>query len=195
METIHPPYEQGEYPGSYVTNANVNMTNCSVWNDNSTWNASSNPSLTNATINSHLAPSVAIQILSRIHLIALPTIAILGTVSNLLAFCIFASKTLRRTSCSLYLAARSISDTGFLMFLFITWLGDATRVPVVHVVVVCQAVVFGSYVFGFLSVWLVVFITVENYVRICLPFSVSKFCTVQKVIMVCFFLSSRFLSC
>ena len=44
-----------------------------------------------------------------------------------------------------------------------------------------QLVVFSSYVFGFLSVWLVVFITLENYIRICHPFSVARFCTVQKV--------------
>ncbi|KAK7486452.1 hypothetical protein BaRGS_00022253 [Batillaria attramentaria] len=123
---------------------------------------------------------IVIQILARFHLIALPTIAILGIISNLLSFCIFVSKTLRRTSCSIYLAARSISDTGFLLSLFITWLGDAVSAPVVHTVVVCQVVIFSSYVFGFLSVWLVVFITLENYIRICHPFSVAKFCTVQK---------------
>ncbi|KAL8594332.1 hypothetical protein ACOMHN_053249 [Nucella lapillus] len=43
-----------------------------------------------------------------------------------------------------------------------------------------KVVVFSSYVFGFLSVWLVVCITLENYIRICHPFSVARFCTVPK---------------
>ena len=40
-----------------------------------------------------------------------------------------------------------------------------------------QLVVFSSYVFGFLSVWLVVFITLENYIRICRPHLSKTRCT------------------
>ncbi|PVD18773.1 hypothetical protein C0Q70_21325 [Pomacea canaliculata] len=125
-------------------------------------------------------PPLVIQILGRVYIISVPTIIILGVIGNILAFCIFASKSLRRTSCSIYLAARSFSDSGFLVSLFISWLGDALKIPIIHVTVMCQLVIFTSYFFAFLSVWLVVFITMENYIRICHPFSVAKFCNVQK---------------
>ena len=102
-------------------------------------NSSDNASLANGTgFPGYHQPGVVIQILARFHLIALPTVAVLGIISNMLSFFIFVSKTMRRTSCSIYLAARSVSDTGFLLSLFFTWLGDAMGVPVIHTVVVCQ---------------------------------------------------------
>ncbi|XP_076435803.1 uncharacterized protein LOC143275517 [Babylonia areolata] len=151
------------------SNLTTSTDNSSLFNDTGYFPASPPPS-----------PDVAIKVLARFHLIAVPVIVVLGIVGNVLSFCIFVSKTLRRTSCSLYLAARCVSDTGFLLSVFITWLGDAMGIPVIHTMVVCQVVVFASYVFGFLSVWLVVCITLENYIRICHPFSVCRHCTVQK---------------
>ena len=124
--------------------------------------------------------SVTIAVLANFHLISIPLIISLGILGNLLAFFTFVSKPLRCTSCSLYLAARSMSDIGFLLALFVTWLGDAMGVSIYHTNVVCQGVLFLSYVCGFLSVWLVVLITVENYIRICHPFTVSRLCTVPK---------------
>ncbi|KAK7090355.1 hypothetical protein V1264_010164 [Littorina saxatilis] len=105
--------------------------------DDFTNDTTDNSSLSNMT-GYYPHPGIIIQVLARFHLIALPTIAVLGIISNILSFCIFISKTLRRTSCSIYLAARSVSDTGFLLSLFISWLGDAMSVPVVHTIVVCQ---------------------------------------------------------
>ncbi|XP_041355550.1 thyrotropin-releasing hormone receptor-like [Gigantopelta aegis] len=124
--------------------------------------------------------SVAIAVLANFHLISIPLIICLGVLGNLLAFFTFVSKPLRNTSCSLYLAARSASDIGFLLALFVTWLGDAMGVLIYHTNVICQCVLFLSYVCGFLSVWLVVLITAENYIRICHPFTVSRLCTVPK---------------
>ncbi|XP_050406279.1 thyrotropin-releasing hormone receptor [Patella vulgata] len=120
-----------------------------------------------------------IYILAKFHLVAIPIITTFGLIGNSLAFFVFISKSLRRTSCSWYLAARSLSDTGFLICLFIMWLGDAFRVRIFHTVVVCQCVIFFTYFFGFLSVWLVVLITCENYIRICHPFTVARFCNIR----------------
>ncbi|XP_048247253.1 thyrotropin-releasing hormone receptor-like isoform X2 [Haliotis rufescens] len=152
------------------------------WQTTSLWetgNFSGNTS-TAIGMNNTRTPSIAIQILYRVHLVAIPAIAIIGTISNLLAFFTFISKPLRRTSCSLYLAARSLSDTGFLLSLLATWIGDATTFQLYHRDGMCQIVLFLTYFCGFLSVWLVVLITVENYIRICHPFTVGRFCTVQK---------------
>lgn len=45
---------------------------------------------------------------------------------------------------------------------------------------VCQMIIFITYVCGFLSVWLVVMVTVENYIRICHPHQVHALCTPGK---------------
>ncbi|CAG5123267.1 unnamed protein product, partial [Candidula unifasciata] len=45
---------------------------------------------------------------------------------------------------------------------------------------VCQMIVFITYVCGFLSVWMVVMVTLENYIRICHPHQVHTWCTPGK---------------
>ncbi|XP_046568660.1 LOW QUALITY PROTEIN: thyrotropin-releasing hormone receptor-like [Haliotis rubra] len=166
-----------------IGNDTVNTTLGSPpWQTTSFWsngNDSGNAS-TAVGMNSTHSPSIAIQILYRIHLVAIPATAIVGTIANLLAFFTFISKPLRRTSCSLYLAARSLSDTGFLLSLLATWIGDATTFQLYHEMECVKSFFFLTYFCGFLSVWLVVLITVENYIRICHPFTVARFCTVQK---------------
>ncbi|RUS89991.1 hypothetical protein EGW08_002258 [Elysia chlorotica] len=79
---------------------------------------------------------------------------------------------------SWYLAARAVSDGGFLLATFLTWASDATQLGFFHTEVLCQCLVFFPFLFGFLSVWLTVIVTVENYIRICKPFTVQKFCNV-----------------
>ncbi|GFS21175.1 somatostatin receptor type 4 [Elysia marginata] len=77
-----------------------------------------------------------------------------------------------------YLAARAVSDGGFLLATFLTWASDAFKLGFFHTDVFCQFLVFFPFLFGFLSVWLTVVVTVENYIRICKPFTVQKFCNV-----------------
>ncbi|XP_033759480.1 kappa-type opioid receptor-like [Pecten maximus] len=101
-----------------------------------------------------------------------------GLIGNTLATIVFLSKSQRKTSCSLYLAARSLSDTGFLITLFIVCLTDL-GVNIFNVDGICQVVIFLTYICGFLSVWFVVMVTVENYIRICHPFRVNQHCTVR----------------
>lgn len=108
-----------------------------------------------------------------------PVICFLGFVGNFLSAAIFLEKSQRKTSCSLYLGIRSLSDTGFLISLFLIWLGDM-KVNIFKAPGLCQCNVFLSYVCAFLSVWLIVMVTFENYVRICIPFQVNKYCTTRK---------------
>lgn len=108
-----------------------------------------------------------------------PFICLFGSVGNILSTIIFLSKSQTKTSCSLYLAARSLSDTGFLISLFCIWLGDM-KVNAFKPPGMCQIVLFLSYVCAFLSVWFIVAVTFENYVRICLPMQVNVYCTTRQ---------------
>ena len=108
-----------------------------------------------------------------------PVICLLGFIGNFLSAAIFLSKSQRKTSCSLYLGARSLSDTGFLVSLFCIWLGDM-RINAFKAPGMCQSIIFLSYVCAFLSVWFIVMVTFENYIRICMPFQVNSYCTTKK---------------
>ena len=105
-----------------------------------------------------------------------PFIFVLGMVGNLLAIGCFLSQSLRAASCCLYMAAKCVSDSVFLTALFLMWL-YRVQVDVVNVQGVCQITVFLSYVSGFTSVWLVLAVTYENYVRIRCPCLTKVRCT------------------
>ena len=119
-----------------------------------------------------------IVVLSQLQKYTNPVFCAFGILANFVAMTVFLSKSQRKTSCSLYLAARSMSDSGFLLALFVVWLSDV-RVNAFNIPVICQLVVFLTYICGFLSVWFVVAVTAENCVRICHPFEVNKYCTTK----------------
>ncbi|XP_069104837.1 neuropeptides capa receptor-like [Argopecten irradians] len=108
----------------------------------------------------------------------LPVIGLIGIIGNVLSAAVFLSSNHRNSSCSYYFAARSITDTCFILTLFIAWL-DFVDVRIFHLDGVCQITVFLSYVSSFLSVSCVVCISFENYIRICKPTKVNTFCSTQ----------------
>ena len=110
--------------------------------------------------------------------ILLPFIFVFGLVGNTFAILTFLKKELRKMSCSIYLTVRAISDNIFMISVVCVWL-DFIDIRVFHLPGVCQFTVFTSYVCSFLSVWCVVFVTAENYIRICHPHKVSRFCTIR----------------
>lgn len=107
----------------------------------------------------------------------IPVICIFGLLSNTLASVVFLQKVLRKSSCSIFLAARGFSDNGFLSTLLIIWISRTFQLQLGMLNGACMVSVFLSYVCGFMSVWLMVFVTVENYIRICRPFIVNTVCT------------------
>lgn len=109
---------------------------------------------------------------------SLPLICFLGILGNSLSAKAFFGPGLKHASCSLYLAVRCISDNGFILTLFTAWL-DFVNVRIFHTEVICQTVVFLSYLCSFISVWCVVFVTIENYVRICHHTHVNRFCNLK----------------
>ena len=115
-------------------------------------------------------------VVRKMQTVFVPLIFIFGFLGNLLALGCFLSQSLRATSCCLYMAAKCSSDTAFLAALFVMWL-NRVYVNAVNVQGVCQVTVYLSYVSGFTSVWLVLAITFENYIRICRPHLSKTRCT------------------
>ncbi|XP_052783042.1 FMRFamide receptor-like [Mya arenaria] len=105
-----------------------------------------------------------------------PFIAVIGVLGNLLALTVFLRKSMRNNSSSFFLAVRCLSDAGFLLVLMVIWVSTVFELYLSKVLFVCKALIFLTYVFGCLSVWLVIFVTAENYTRICKPFLVHRLC-------------------
>lgn len=114
---------------------------------------------------------------------SLPIVFVIGMVGNTLSMTLFFGKSLRGYSCCILLGARSISDNGFLLTLFVVWL-DFLDVRIFHTSGLCQIVVFLAYICSFLSVWCVVCVTIENYVRVSYPLLVKPYCTPKNAIIV-----------
>ena len=110
----------------------------------------------------------------------MPTVVILGLIGNCLSLVVFMVTYLNRLSLSVYLAALAISDSGFLMATVVTWIRLSPGQMLFNKEGWCQLAVFITYVFSFLSSWLVVSFSVERYIAICHPFLRPEMCTVSR---------------
>ena len=117
-----------------------------------------------------------LDILMMLEVYYMPVICSFGLTGNTLSAVTFFRSPLRKTSCSVYLGVRSISDNGFLLALLLIWISTVFDLRLSQVTGVCQTVVFLTYICGCVSVWLVVFVTIETYVRMCHPFVMNKYC-------------------
>ena len=81
-----------------------------------------------------------------------PVIISVGLLGNTLSFMVFVFTNLKTLSSSVYLAALSISDSGFLICVFFSWVINMD-VRIYHEQGWCQTFVYLTYVFSFLSVW------------------------------------------
>lgn len=124
-------------------------------------------------------------ITSFIETFMIPIICVFGLLGNTLSSVVFLRKALRNSSCSIFLAARGFSDNGFLSTLLIIWISRTFHLRLGTITGSCQIIIFLTYVCGCTSVWLVVFVTIENYIRICRPFIVNRICTtfIAKIIV------------
>ncbi|KAL3846515.1 hypothetical protein ACJMK2_017495 [Sinanodonta woodiana] len=109
----------------------------------------------------------------------LPIIVFTGIFGNILSICVYSSKVLRPISSSVYLLAVLLADTGMLICLAFVWL-EVLGYPFNHYNGLCQSIVYLTYACGFLSVWYVVCITIENYITICHPTRIKTLCTLTR---------------
>ena len=106
-----------------------------------------------------------------------PVICLFGLITNTLSSVVFLQKPLKDSSCCIYLAVRGFSDNGFLFTLLIIWISQVFNLNLGLLSGSCTIIIFLSYVCGFISVWLVVCVTLENYIRICKPYMVKQVCS------------------
>lgn len=133
------------------------------------------------------------KIVNKVDVFVVPIIILIGLVGNMLSLVIFTFTHLRRMSCSNYLSALAISDTGFLVCLFFSW-SNNIGIRLYHVNVWCQIFVYLTYVWSFLSVWYVVAFTVERYIIVSFPFRRNEICTDKraKIVVFCLALFAMF---
>jgi hypothetical protein len=106
-------------------------------------------------------------------------VIVLGTIGNCISVLAFFRTKLRKLSSSFYLGALAISDTGFLIALFASWL-NSFGVPLFNVSGLCELSIYLTYVCSFLSAWLVVAFTVERFIAVRYPLRRSSMCTVAR---------------
>ncbi|XP_052218092.1 neuropeptide receptor 15-like [Dreissena polymorpha] len=107
----------------------------------------------------------------------LPIIVFVGLAGNISSiYLILFDKQMRKVSSSVFLTSVLAADTGMLMSLFLVWI-ESLGYPVNHLPAVCRINVYLTYVFGFLSIWYVVCITVETFITICHPTKIKQMCT------------------
>ncbi|XP_065315970.1 uncharacterized protein LOC135924792 [Gordionus sp. m RMFG-2023] len=75
-----------------------------------------------------------------------------------------------------------MADSGFLICLFIVWL-TYLNINLYNRNGICQIVVYLTYVFSFVSVWLIVAFTIERFIAIYFPFQRPSVCTVKRAKM------------
>jgi hypothetical protein len=114
-----------------------------------------------------------------------PIILVVGIVGNSLSLNVFISKNMRSLSASTYLAVLSTTDLLTLVcYVMVEWLrrglvylSPDIRMDFLNVNGVCQTQLYLSYVFRFLSAWIVVAFTGERYIGVCHPLRRRDLCT------------------
>lgn len=107
------------------------------------------------------------------------TLIVLGSLGNFISVLVFFTTKLKKLSSSFYLAALAISDTGFLIALFMAWL-NSFGVPLFSTSGLCEMNLYLTYVCSFLSAWLVVAFTVERFIAVRHPLRRTSMCTVSR---------------
>ena len=148
-------------------------------------NLSTQLNLTNSTSFDYeqQEPATIIIVVNYLHFYGTPLLVCVGLVTNFISLLVFTTPKLRSHSSSVYLASMAISDSGFLISLFIGWLGWVD-IHLFHRFGWCQLVVYLTYVCSFLSAWNVASFTVERYIAVVYPFQRIRMCTVSRAIIV-----------
>ena len=115
-----------------------------------------------------------------------PIIICVGVLGNLISLRVFFSRNLRKLSATVYLVAISISDLMVLLiYVLLDWLRKGLpHFPTAHNLGwiintpgICETFLYFSYLFRFVSVWLIVVFTVERYIAACRPLHRRVICT------------------
>lgn len=109
----------------------------------------------------------------------IPVLVIFGVLGNILSVCVFFNTKLKKLSSSYYLSSLAISDTIFLIMVFIAWL---VLIEINWFIIewVCKLTMYLIYVSSFLSVWLIMVFTIERFVAVRYPLLRQSLCTISR---------------
>lgn len=119
---------------------------------------------TNADDTCHLFR--VLYILAAINVYYTPVVVILGSVTNILASVTLCVSKLKKNPISHYLAAKSLSDSVFLLCLVLLWAAHM-GIPSIRTDALCPYLYLGSRMSSFISVWLVVLMCLERNILVC----------------------------
>ena len=136
-----------------------------------------------AEIENH-SDSEELLIMQWFQYVVVPLIVGLGVSGNTLALVVYVTSGLSRLSCSSYLAALALTDSGFLLCLLVRWLHGAGvlqwQFPL------CPLTYYLTGVFSFLSMAYVLGYTTERYIATCWPLRRKTWCTKKRArLLVC----------
>ncbi len=119
-------------------------------------------------------------------LYAPPILLILGTIGNALSVVILTRKSMRRQSTYFYLTVLAVADTVVLYIgLLRLWLGELTGEDVRDSNDwACKVISFLGYALSDYSGWLIIAVTAERWLAVCLPLRATRFCTRENAVRV-----------
>lgn len=119
------------------------------------------------------------NILLSVQLYYTPILVYFGSLGNCLSLIVFFGTKLCQYSSSIYLGALAISDTGFLISVFVVWL-NMVGVGLFNRQGFCQFFIYLTTLCSFMSVWLVVAFTIERFIAVRYPLYRQSMCTVAR---------------
>jgi hypothetical protein len=110
---------------------------------------------------------------------------VLGGIGNVIAVLVFLTTKLNKLPSNFYLVVLALSDTTFLIALFMTGL-NTFGVPLLKISGLCAIDIHVTYVCNFLNAWLVVVLTVGRFISVRHPLRRTEMCTAAraKVVLV-----------
>ncbi|WAR09688.1 CLTR2-like protein [Mya arenaria] len=129
--------------------------------------------------NDELSLSTILFAAKTMRTVFIPLIVAIGLCGNTLSLMVFLSQSMRQSSCSVFLASLAAVDNTILVNLLFTWI-DGEMVTIISTDLLCQVLIYFTYVTSFLSVWFVVGFTCECYIAICFPLKRTFLCSVKR---------------
>ncbi len=128
----------------------------------------------------------AYRLHKKLLLYAPPVLLILGTLGNVFSVVVLTRKSMRRRSTYFYLIVLAVTDTVVLYVgLLRLWLGELTGEDVRNTADwACKVISFLGYALSDYSAWLIIAVTAERWLAVCLPLRATRFCTRENAVRV-----------
>ena len=141
-----------------------------------------NPAMNNGNVNSLPIHDV---VMTRVSLIGIPVLILLGLVGNLLVIAIMRRSAFRQQPVPLYLTTLAVADTVVLLYAVIGWTYVYVIRQTMHTYA-CKAAFYILAVARHTSCWILVGVTTHRFLFVCFPDKQSTLYTRKGALTVCF---------